>query len=163
MGKEKTGQLTKEEALGKAASLCSQSEHCISQIEEKLFSWGISDKDVEGIVSRLVEEKYIDNRRFARAYCHDKFCYNHWGRMKIRQMLRHLRLSDEEIAEGMSTIPDEDYSEKLNDVLRAKDRTLKDTDKYLRKAKLVRHLLSRGFETELAVDAVDTYLSQNSL
>ncbi|MBQ8453900.1 MAG: RecX family transcriptional regulator [Bacteroidaceae bacterium] len=163
MGKEKTGQLTKEEALGKAASLCSQSEHCIYQIEEKLFSWGISDKDAEGIVSRLVEEKYIDNRRFARAYCHDKFCYNHWGRMKIRQMLRHLRLADEEIAEGMSTIPDEDYSEKLNDVLRAKDRTLKDTDKYLRKGKLVRHLLSRGFETELAVDAVDTYLSQNSL
>ena len=110
-----------------------------------------------------MEEKFIDNKRFARAYCHDKFRYNHWGRMKIRQMLRHLRLTDEEIAEGMSTIPDDGYAEKLNDVLRAKDRTLKDTDNYLRKGKLVRHLLSKGFETELAVDAVDTYLSQNSL
>ncbi len=163
MGKERTGQLTKEEALGKAASLCSGSEHCISQIEEKLLSWGISDKEAEGVISRLVEEKFIDNKRFARAYCHDKFRYNHWGRMKIRQMLRHLRLTDEEIAEGMSTIPDDGYAEKLNDVLRAKDRTLKDTDNYLRKGKLVRHLLSKGFETELAVDAVDTYLSQNSL
>lgn len=163
MGKEKTGQLTKEEALGRAASLCSSSEHCVFQIEEKLFSWGISGKDAEETVNRLVEEKFIDNRRFARAYCHDKFCYNHWGRMKIRQMLRLLRLSDEEIAEGMATIPDEDYTETLNDVLRAKDRTMKDTDNYLRKAKLVRHLLSRGFETELAVDAVDTYLSRNSL
>ena len=36
-------------------------------------------------------------------------------------------------------------------------------DKYQRKAKLVRHLLSRGFETELVVDAVDAYLSINSL
>ena len=73
-------------------------------------------------------------------------------------MLRHLRLGDEEIEEGMETIDDEAYLEALNDVLRAKDRTLREKDIYLRKGKLVRHLLSRGFETDLALDAVDAYL-----
>ena len=150
--------MTKEQALNRAAALCSGSEHCTSQIREKLSSWDIGTEDAAEIIARLTKEGFIDERRFARAYCHDKFCYNHWGRIKIRQMLRHLRLGDEEIEEGMETIDEEDYLEALNDVLRAKDRTLKDKDKYLRKAKLVRHLLSRGFETELAISAVDSLL-----
>lgn len=149
--------------MGKAAALCSQSEHCSSQIMEKLSSWNVSVQDANDIMEYLLKEKYIDNSRFARAYCHDKLCYNHWGHIKIRQMLRHLRLTDEEIAEGMEAIQDEPYLETLQNALQAKDRTLKDTDKYQRKAKLVCHLLSRGFETELVVDAVDAYLSINSL
>ena len=158
MGKKDSGLMPKEVALGKATALCSQSEHCKAQIMEKLSLWGVSVQDAYNIMDYLVKEKYIDNKRFARAYCHDKFCYNHWGRIKIRQMLRHLRLSDEEIEEGMQTINDDDYLEALNDVLQAKDRSLREKDIYLRKAKLVRHLLSRGFETDLAVDAVNEYL-----
>jgi len=158
MGKKDSGLMPKEVALGKATALCSQSEYCKAQIMEKLSLWNVSVQDAYNIMDYLVKEKYIDNKRFARAYCHDKFCYNHWGRIKIRQMLRHLRLSDEEIEEGMQTINDDDYLEALNDVLRAKDRTLREKDIYLRKAKLVRHLLSRGFETDLALDAVNEYL-----
>lgn len=152
-------EMNKEVALGRAASLCSLSEHCTSQIQEKLQSWGVSEKDAEEIINHLVEEKYIDHLRFARAYCHDKFLYSHWGRIKIGQMLRHLRLSNEEIAEGIETIPEEDYLKTLNDVLQTKDRTLHDTDLYQRKGKLVRHLLRRGFEMDLVIDAVDEHLN----
>ena len=161
MGKKDTGLMPKEVAIGKAIALCSSSEHCTSQIMEKLSLWNVSVRDTNNIMDYLVKEKYIDNKRFARAYCHDKFCYNHWGRIKIRQMLRHLRLDDEEIEEGMQTIPDEDYLQTLNDALQAKDRTLREKDVYQRKAKLVRHLLSRGFETELVLDAVNDFLNSD--
>lgn len=151
--------MTTNDSYQRAARLCSGSEHCTHQIREKLSQWDVSPDDAEEIINRLVEEKFIDNLRFARAYCHDKFLYSHWGRIKIRQMLRNLRLSDEEIAEGMQVIPDEAYQETLEDALRAKDRTLKDTDLYQRKGKLVRHLLSRGFEMGLVIDAVNEYLN----
>ena len=150
--------VTKDTLLARAARLCSSSEHCASQIQEKLLSWGATEEEAESIIGYLVKEKYIDNSRFSRAYCHDKFCYSHWGRIKIKQMLRHLRLSDEEIAEGMTAIPEEEYSQALSNALLAKDRTLRDTDLYQRKAKLVRHLISRGFEMDLILDAVDDYL-----
>ena len=149
---------TKDSYMGRAARLCSGSEHCTFQIHEKLRSWGASDEEADEIIGYLVKEKFIDNMRFSRAYCHDKFLYSRWGRVKIRQMLRHLHLSDDEIAEGLATIPEEAYSETLSDALLAKDRTLKDTDVYQRKGKLVRHLLSRGFEMELIIDAVDAHL-----
>ena len=155
-------EMNREQALGKAAALCSASEHCTSQIWDKLASWGVAEDEANDLIGRLVEEKFIDNRRFARASCHDKFCYSPWGRVKIRQMLRHLRLSDEEMAEGMAAIPEEEYPETLTDALRAKDRTLKDTDTYQRKGKLVRHLLSRGFEMELVLDAVNEYCNAAS-
>ena len=158
MRKEIIGQLSKDEALSKAAFLCSASEHCASQIYEKLQAWGVSGEDANDILNRLMEEGFIDNTRFGRAYCHDKFLYSHWGKVKIVQMLRRLRLSEDEIAEGVSTISEKDYFEALNGALRSKDRTLKDTNMYQRKGKLARHLLSRGFEMELVLDAVDEYL-----
>ena len=158
MRKEKIGQLSKDEAFSKAAFLCSASEHCASQIYEKLQAWGVSGEDANDILNRLMEEGFIDNTRFSRAYCHDKFLYSHWGKVKIVQMLRRLRLSEDEIAEGVSTISEKDYLEALNGALRSKDRALKDTNMYQRKGKLVRHLLSRGFEMELVIDAVDEYL-----
>ena len=152
------GELNKEQALGKAARLCGGSEHCSSQIREKLLSWGKSAEDTEDIIAYLIKEKYVDDARFARAYCHDKFCYSHWGRVKIRQMLRHLHLTDAEIAEGLEVISEEAYLQAISDALRQKNRTLRDTDTYQRKGKLVRHLLSRGFEMELVIDAVDDLL-----
>ena len=158
MRKEKIGQISKSEALKKAAYLCSASEHCTTQIYEKLQVWGVSEEDANDILVKLTEEGFIDNVRFCWAYCHDKFLYSHWGKVKIAQMLRHLRLSEEEIAEGISTIQEKDYLEALNGALRSKDRTLKDTNMYQRKGKLVRHLLSRGFEMGLVIDAVDDYL-----
>lgn len=158
MRKEKIGQLSKTEALKKAAYLCGASEHCTTQIYEKLQVWGVSEEDANDILIKLSEEGFIDNVRFSRAYCHDKFLYSHWGKVKIAQMLRHLRLSEEEIAEGISTIQEKDYLEALNGALRSKDRTLIDTNMYQRKGKLVRHLLSRGFEMGLVIDAVDDYL-----
>lgn len=150
--------LTKEQALARAARLCSSNEHCTTQIEEKLSSWGVCPADAADIVGHLQKEKFIDNMRFSRAYCHDKFSYSRWGRIKIRQMLRYLHLSEEEIAEGLLVIPEEEYQQTLEEVLRAKDRTLHDADKYQRKGKLVRHLLSKGFEMNLVIDAVDDYL-----
>ena len=139
----------------RAARLCSKSEHCTAQVREKLFAWGATADEADAVISRLVEERFIDNLRFARAYCHDKFLYSHWGRVKISQMLRHLRLCDEEIREGLAVIPEEEYRQALLDTLRQKDRTLHETDAYRRRGKLIRHLLSRGFEMELAVKALD--------
>ena len=157
MGKKTDEPMTRSEALSRLTSLCSKSEHCLYQIKEKLREWNVSADDYSYIPYYLEKEKYIDQTRFARAYCHDKFCYDRWGRVKIRQMLRHYQLSDEDIAEGMSTISEDDYRQTLQDLLLAKNRTLRDTDIYLRKAKLMRHLLYKGFEPNLVSNAVEAF------
>ena len=146
--------LTYEQALLRAASLCSGSEHCSSEIRKKVIQWGLTPTQAEDIISYLEKEKYIDNTRFCRAYCLDKFRYNHWGRIKINQMLRMLEMDSSDINEGLEAIPEEEYLEVLTHVLEQKNRQLKDSDPYIRKGKLTRHALSRGFETHLIIEAV---------
>ena len=41
---------TLEELLHKAASYCSISEHCISEVNEKLQKWEVSDADRKTII-----------------------------------------------------------------------------------------------------------------
>ena len=139
--------LTYEQALLRAASLCSGSEHCSSEIRKKLLLWGVTSSQAEKIILYLINEKYIDNKRFCRAYCLDKFRYNHWGRIKIGQMLRMLEMESEDINEGLESINEEDYKEVLLHILTQKNRQLKDSDAYIRKGKLIRHAMSRGFES----------------
>ena len=146
--------LTYDQALSRAASLCSSAEHCSSEIQKKLLLWGLSPTQAEKATSYLIAEKYIDNKRFCRAYCLDKFRYNHWGRIKINQMLRMLEMDSSDINEGLEAIPEEEYLEVLTHVLEQKNRQLKDSDPYIRKGKLTRHALSRGFETHLIIEAV---------
>ena len=150
--------LTYEQALSRAAALCSGSEHCSSEIRKKLLLWGLSPTQAEKAIGFLIDEKYIDSKRFCRAYCLDKFRYNHWGRIKISQMLRMLELDSSDINEGLDAIPEEEYQEVLQHILEQKNKQLKDSDPYIRKGKLVRHALSRGFETHLIIDAADSLL-----
>lgn len=153
--------MTREQALGKAAALCGTSEHCTRQIYEKLSSWGIAEGEAADIIDYLVHERYIDNRRFARAYSRDKFRFSHWGRVKIAQMLRRLQLDDDDIAEGMEAISQEEYRQALDDALRRKASSLCEKDFFRAKGKLIRHLLSRGFESDLALAAVCDYLADS--
>jgi len=147
--------LTYEQALSLAASLCSRSEHCSSEIRKKLLLWGLSPVQAEKAIGSLVDGKFIDSKRFCRAYCLDKFHYNHWGKIKISQMLRMLEMDSSDIKEGLDAIPDEEYQEVLQHVLEQKNKQLKDSDSYIRKGKLVRHALSRGFETHLILNIAD--------
>lgn len=146
--------LTYEQALSRAASLCSGSEHCSSEIRKKLLLWGLTPTQAEEIILYLINEKYIDNIRFCRAYCLDKFRYNHWGRIKIGQMLRMLEMKNEDINGGLESINEEDYKEVLLHILTQKNRQLKDSDPYIRKGKLIRHALSKGFESYLITEVL---------
>ena len=153
--------LTYEQALSRVASLCSGSEHCSSEIRKKLLLWGLSPTQSEKAITFLNEEKYIDSQRFCRAYCLDKFRYNHWGRIKISQMLRLLEMDSTDINEGLDAIPEEEYQEVLQHILEQKNKQLRDSDPYIRKGKLVRHALSRGFETHLILEATEALLHES--
>ena len=153
--------LTYEQALSRAAALCSGSEHCSSEIRKKLLLWGLSPTQAEKAINFLTDEKYIDSQRFCRAYCLDKFRYNHWGRIKISQMLRLLEMDSTDISKGLEAIPEEEYQEVLQHILEQKNKQLRDSDPYISKGKLVRHAISRGFETNLILKAAEELLPES--
>lgn len=142
-------ELTRDQitAYDKAAFLCSKSEHCTSEIQEKLKLWGLSSEDSELVITKLIEEKYIDDERFARAYVKDKFRFNHWGKQKIAFMLRSKNISSEIMELAFEEIEDESYSDELRKLLTDKEKSIKSKDQYDKRNKLMRFAMGRGFES----------------
>ncbi len=99
--------LTPPEALHRAAALCSSSEHCIADIREKLSRWGIGEPDARTIVERLVQERFIDEERYAIALAKDKFRFSGWGRIKIRYALQQKRIGNSDIGNALSLSDEE--------------------------------------------------------
>jgi len=134
-------------AYDKAAFLCSRSEHCTSEIQEKLKTWGLSSEDSEPVLEKLIAEKYLDDERFARAYVKDKFRFNHWGKQKIAYMLRAKNIPSEILELAFEEIEDEGYSDELRKILTDKEKSVKAKDKYDKRNKLMRFAMGRGFES----------------
>lgn len=137
------------EALRKAAGLCSRQEQCSKQIMEKLMHWSISEEDSQGIIELLKKEKYLDDQRFARFFTRDKFRFNGWGKVKISVMLRRKGIQEVMIKEALNELDEEAYFQACTHLISEKSKTLTDKNHYTRKGKLFRHAAQRGFESEL--------------
>ena len=142
--------------LNKAATYASRCEHCESEVKEKLLAWGGSNEEVDEIIAYLIEERYIDNQRYANSYTRDKFRFNHWGKYKINMMLRSKDIESETIEEALGQIDEEEYLEKLQQILREKLRSLKYSSEYEKKGKLFKFAQSRGFESSAISKVIDS-------
>ena len=142
--------------LNKAATYASRCEHCESEVREKLLIWGGTSEETDEIIAYLIEERYIDNQRYANSYTKDKFRFNHWGRYKISMMLRSKDIESEFIEEALGQIDDEEYLEKLQQILKDKLRSLKYSSEYEKKGKLFKFAQSRGFESGAISKVIDS-------
>ena len=138
---------------------CARREYCSWDIQQKLRRYELSTQDAEGIISKLEEQKFIDNERFARAFVKDKMEFNSWGKTKIRYHLQTKRIPPELISEALSVIKDDPYQEKLERILKKKLSELMPVeDKWIAKSKLVRHAASKGFEPDMIYRTIDSLM-----
>ena len=140
---------TLEELLCKAASYCSISEHCVSEVEDKLNAWGVSDTDKHKIIDRLISEDFINEKRFCTYFVKDKFRFNKWGKFKISYALKAKGLDKGIIDDALNTIDDGEYEELLASLLKTKLVGLKYEFEYEKQGKLFRFAQSRGFENNI--------------
>lgn len=157
-----TRPISYEAALQRAASLCSRSEQCSTEIRAKLVKWGLNYSDIEKMMDRLFDLKYIDDRRFAEAFAHDKLNFSGWGKKKIYQALRLKRLPADIIREAIDEIEEREYKDVLKKILLAKTKSLGSSPlDMLNKVKLIRHLMSRGFEYEIISEMLQRQIEED--
>ncbi|VBB48331.1 Regulatory protein RecX [uncultured Paludibacter sp.] len=140
---------TFDELLHKAASYCSISEHCISDVEEKLKAWGVNPADSEKIIQHLIKQDFINEKRYSRAFVRDKFGMNKWGKIKISLAMREKGIDKEMIADALKVIDDGEYEEQLARLLKNKLHTINYEFEYEKQGKLFRFAQSRGFENNV--------------
>uniref|UniRef100_UPI0032167A1F regulatory protein RecX n=1 Tax=uncultured Draconibacterium sp. TaxID=1573823 RepID=UPI0032167A1F len=138
-----------KQAYSKMTQLCSRSEQCSTDIRKKILAYEIVEEIVDEIIEKLISEKYIDDKRYVRAYVNDKFKINKWGKIKMRHYLKMKGLSDEAIQYGLENIDEEKYKTLLIKTMKAKARTIKSKDKFQKMGQIIRYAQNRGFEPEL--------------
>ena len=72
-------QYTPKEAKVKIAKFCAYQERCHQEVRDKLFSFGLLPNDVEEIIFELIQEDFINEERFTKAFVRGKFNYKKWG------------------------------------------------------------------------------------
>jgi regulatory protein len=147
--------LTKEQALQKLRQYCAYQERSHSEATQKLWDLGVRRADHDEIISTLIEEDYLNEERYAKAFAGGKFRMKDWGRKKIYYALKEKQVSEYCIKKAMKEIDDDDYKNVLRDLAEKKYASLKNEQYLVRKKKTMDYLLQKGYEGDLVTRAVN--------
>lgn len=138
-------------------ALCSRREYCRKDVLKKVMT--ALDGDVakaEEVVAKLVEERYVDDLRYATAFARDKASIAGWGEAKIRYMLSSKGIDRELIAQALDEVDDKRAETRLEKLMENKVRSLKDDPQ--RRLKLLRFGLGRGYSYDQVTEMIDKML-----
>lgn len=139
--------------------LCSRREYCRSDVMKKAVAALDGDQsEAARIVDILVEERYVDDLRYASAFARDKSSILGWGSVKISHMLSAKGISRDIIKEALEEIDEEKASSRLDKLLQSKARSLKDDPQA--KLKLLRFALGRGYGYDEVKNIVDELITK---
>ena len=87
--------MEEKDCLSRLQKLCSKAEYCEADVYKKALKYMDSDAEAAARITRsLVEERYVDDLRYAGAYVREKANIQGWGPVKIRFQLRAKGVND---------------------------------------------------------------------
>ncbi|SKC76148.1 regulatory protein RecX [Ohtaekwangia koreensis] len=141
--------LSPSEAKQKIYRYCAYQERSHKEVRDKLYEYGLYKSDVEDILSTLITDGFLNEERFAKAFAGGKFRMQHWGRLKIVNELEGKGLTKNCIKIGMKEIEDDAYIQTLREILQKKSRQLEEKNPFIKRDKVARYAIQKGFEPEL--------------
>lgn len=137
---------TEEEAFEKMTAWCSTGERCRSEVAEKLQRWSVSYAIINKVIDRLIDNGYIDEERYCRAFIRDKYRLDKWGKQKIAKALYVKRIPQHIFNTQWDVIDDDEYQSILHKLLQTKRKSIHANDEKSLNEKLIRFALSRGYD-----------------
>lgn len=143
-----------DKVLEKMRVLCSRREYCRSDILKKVVPALDGDRqEAEKIVDILVNEKFIDELRYASAFVRDKSALSGWGAVKIRYMLSSKGIPRDVISEALGDVDEGKARVRLEKLMENRYRSLKDDPQC--RLKMLRFGLDRGYEYDEVSSVID--------
>lgn len=142
-----------DRAFGKAKHYCGYQERSHAEVKQKLYSYGLYKTEVEEMLSRLIEENYLNEERYAIAFARGKFRMKQWGKIKIKYELKLKKVNEYCIKKALNEIDDADYLKTFRKLADEKSRTLKgEKNIFIKMKKLQNYLVGKGYEYDLVAE-----------
>lgn len=155
----KSENLSEEQIIKKLESFCAYRERCESEIKQKLYQWNVGEKEIDFYINYLKENNFLNEERFAVAFARGKFNIKSWGKRKIIQELQLKRIDSKKIRQSIEHIDEGFYFLRLQDLLEKKIKTIKESDTFKKKQKLLLYATQKGYE----MDLINTVLKEMKL
>jgi regulatory protein len=153
--KKITEPLTPDEAVVLLERFCAYQERYTKEIRIKMAEYLLDTADAEVILDYLIEERYIDDARYADAYVRGKVRNNHWGFTKIRLSLGAKGIQSRYIDAAINQIPTNEYEAIAKKVAEKRQADVESETPFVQRQKISQTLLRAGYEQDLVVRVVD--------
>jgi regulatory protein len=143
-------------AYSAALTLLSRRELSSRQVRERLQRRGYAADEVDAAVERLTSDGTLDDRRAARAYARTAATVKRHGRRRVLQYLQQIGIASDIAQEAVDEVFRECGDAPLLDAAlqrRLRGRAPEHLDAHER-ARVARHLVSRGFDASLVFAAL---------
>jgi len=140
---------TVEEAKRALEHYCAYQERCHKEVENKLYDMHMIKAAQEVIILHLLKENYLNEERFAKSFTRGKFLIKHYGRIRITNELKQRNITSTLIKEALKEINEEEYVETLKKLIDKKSESVRESNFYKKKKKIIDYLLRKGFEYNL--------------
>jgi regulatory protein len=144
------------EATRALEHFCAYQERCHKEVVDKLYKLKMIAEAQEQIIGHLITEGFLNESRFAQSFARGKFRIKKWGKIRITQELKRKDISAYNIKLGLKEIDDEIYVLTLQDLIQKKQNSIKETDAFKKKKKIVDYLLRQGYEATLIFETLTT-------
>lgn len=143
-----------KKTLSRLQAQCVRREYCVRDIKAKALKATEGDEAAaQELVDSLLEDRFVDDARYAAAFAREKSSIAGWGPVKISYALAAKGIDRQVIAAALEETDEAASSSRMESVLAAKYRTLKDDPQA--KLKLLRFALSRGYNYDQVKDFVN--------
>ena len=149
MAKQANKPLTPDQVLDKMAKYCAYQERCVKDVRNKLKTFEIPEEEKAKILDYLLDNRFVNDERFAKSFVRGKVNQSGWGVNKIRFHLIQKGIDKDIIEEALGQTDEEAYRQRLIEILKTKAKTVKADSDFEKKRKLAAYAMQKGFEGSL--------------
>ena len=143
-----------QEIKQKLEYYCVYQDRCFKEVDEKLKSFFLIEAAKEEILIHLIENKYINEERFACSFVRGKHSYKNWGKIRLVNELKFRAISATVIKIALKEIDESHYLETF-EVLAAKHwGSISESNLMKKRKKFCDYFMQKGWESELVYEKV---------
>lgn len=124
-------------------------------VYDYLIRKGFTDEETSEICDYIEEVGLVDDDLYVKFFVEDSFRIKNKGARKIVYELKQRGIDDDKINQAIEEASDMQYDALKEAYERKLEATKSETDEYKRKNKIIRFLISRGFDYSDIKDIVD--------
>ena len=124
-------------------------------VYDYLIRKGFSDEETSEVCDYIEEVGLVDDDLYVKFFVEDSFRIKNKGARKIVYELKQRGIDDDKIEEAIEEASDMEYEALKEAYERKLEATKSETDPYKRKNKIIRFLISRGFDYSDIKEIVD--------